>query len=585
MVVVFLPGCSSDQEDQNSDKMVRFLALGAKVRGMDPMDIGDTTSSGLASQIFECLYQYHYLNRPYELIPCLAADFPRITNKGLTYTFKLRQDVFFANDPCFTATQGQGRQLTATDFIYAWKRIADIKNVSKNWWIFEDHIVGLDEFRQYTLQLKPGQKVDYNRPVEGLQAPDDFTLIVNLTRPWPQILYLLAHLPTAPVAREAVDYYGKAVHNHPVGTGPYMLKDWKRGSKIVMVRNPSFRKELYPTEGAPGDKQAHLLQDAGQPLPFVDEARWQLIEEDQPRWLIFMRGRLDASGIPKDFYNQAIDPGRNLRPEMKARGIRLQIFRDPSTYWYGFNMEDPVVGANKPLRQAMSMAVNRLEYIEIFTNNRAEAAQGPIPPLFKEYDPEAINPNCQYNPDRAKELLKQAVKIHGGPLPTITLSVPGTDTLFRQIGEYVTLAMQNIGLKLEVDYMDWPSFQDRVKTKSTQIFSMGWIADYPDPENFMQLFYSKNVSPGPNNFNYRNSAFDALYETAKAMPDSPQRIRLYRKMERIVQEDCPAVFLVHGVAFVLHYDWLKNYKPHVFGYGLLKYQKVDLPLRRKAAGR
>ncbi|MCK4851374.1 MAG: hypothetical protein KAT11_08485, partial [Phycisphaerae bacterium] len=207
---------------------------------------------------------------------------------------------------------------------------------------------------------------------------------------------------------------------------------------------------------------------------------------------------------------------------------------------------------------------------------------GPIPPLFKEFDPDTLNPNCQYNPDRAKALLKQAVKIHGGPLPTITLSVPGTDTLFRQIGEYVTLAMQDIGLKLEVDYMDWPSFQDRIKTKSTQIFSIGWIADYPDPENFMQLFYSKNVSPGPNNFNYRNPAFDALYETAKAMPDSPQRIRLYRKMERIVQEDCPAVFLVHGVAFVLHYDWLKNYKPHVFGYGLLKYQKVDLPLRRKA---
>ena len=133
--------------------------------------------------------------------------------------------------------------------------------------------------------------------------------------------------------------------------------------------------------------------------------------------------------------------------------------------------------------------------------------------------------------------------------------------------------------------MDWPALQDKVKTKSTQIFSMGWIADYPDPENFMQLFYSKNISPGPNNFNYGNPTFDALYEKAKAMPDSPERVQLYRDMERIVQEDCPAVFLVHGVAFVLHYDWLKNYKPHVFGYGMLKYQKIDLPTRRKAVGR
>ena len=170
-------------------------------------------------------------------------------------------------------------------------------------------------------------------------------------------------------------------------------------------------------------------------------------------------------------------------------------------------------------------------------------------------------------------------------MPTITLSFGSTDTFARQVAEYVTLAMQNIGLKLEVDHMDWPIFQDRVKTRSLQMFTLGWVGDYPDPENFMQLFYSKNVSPGPNNFNYKNPAFDALYERAKAMPDSPGRIKLYRKMEAIIQKDCPAVFLIHGVAFVLHYDWLENYKPHVFGYGLLKYQKIDLPLRRKAVGR
>ena len=583
--IVLLAGCGGEDQDPGSGKIVRYLSLGAKVRGMDPMDIGDTTSSSVASQIFECLYQYHYLKRPYELIRCLAADFPTVSDDGLTYIFKLRQDVFFADDPCFTASQGRGRQLIAADFIYAWKRISDIKNVSKNWWIFEDHIVGLDEFRDYTGQLKAGENVDYMRPVEGLQAPDDFTLVLTLKKPWPQILYLLAHLPTAPVAPEAVQYYGKSIHNHPVGTGPYILKDWKRGNKIVMVRNPRFRQEFYPAEGASGDKEAGLLADAGKVLPFVDEARWQVVEEDQPRWLIFMRGQLDASGIPKDFYSRAIGPGQQLRSEMEDKGIRLQIFRDPSTYWYGFNMEDSVVGTNKPLRQAMSMAVNRPEYIEVFTNNRAEAAQGAIPPLFKEYDPDTINPNCQYNPERARELLKEAVKVRGGPLPTITISTPGTDTLSRQMGEYITLAMDNIGLKVKIDYMDWPSFQDRIKTKSSQVFQMGWIADYPDPENFMQLFYSKNVSPGPNNFNYQNPAFDALYEKAKAMPDSSERMQIYHQMENIIQDDCPAIFLVHGVAFVLHYDWLKNYKPHVFGYGLLKYQNIDVSARRKLVGR
>ena len=585
LLVVLFTGCGGEDQDQGSDKMVRYSALATKVRGLDPMDIGDVYSALIATQSIECLYQYHYLKRPYELIPCLATDFPTVSDNGLTYTFKLRQDVFFADDPCFKAVQGRGRQLVAADFIYAWKRIADIKNVSKNWWVFEDHIVGFDEFRDYTKQLKAGEKADYNRPVEGLQAPDDFTLVIKLKKPWPQIFYLLAHTPTAPVAREAVEFYGKAIHNHPVGTGPYMLKEWKRGSKIVMVRNPRFRQEFYPTEGAPGDKEAGLLDDAGEAMPFIDEAHFQIIEEDQPRWLIFMRAQIDASSIPKDFYSQAIGPNLELTPEMNAKGITLKRFRDPSTFWFGFNMDDPVVGSNKPLRQAMSMAVNRAEFIEIFRNNRDEPAQGPIPPLFKEYAPDAVNPNCQYNPNRARELLEQAARAYGGPLPTITFSLGGADTFHRQMGEFITRAMQQVGIEIEVEYMDWPTFTERLKTGSLQFFSLGWMADYPDPENFMQLFYSKNVSPGPNNFNYRNPVFDSLYERAKAMPDSPARVQLYREMEHILQEDCPTIFTNHRVAFILHYDWLKNYKPHVFAFGLMKYRRIDLDTRRKAVGR
>jgi len=585
LVTVTAAGCGKSERSGNGDRTVRYSALPAKLRGLDPMDIGDTTSALIAGRIFDCLYQYHYLKRPYELVPCLAADFPEISDDKLTYTFRLRDDLYFADDPCFESTGGRGRQVVAEDFMYAWKRVADIKNVSKNWWVFEDHIVGLDEFREYTQSVKQGETVDYSREVEGLQAPDKLTLVVTLKKPWPQILYLLAHEPTAPVAREAVTYYGKELLNHPVGTGAFMLKSWVRGSKLVMVRNPRYRRELYPSEGEPGEAEKGLLDDAGKPLPFIDEIQYQVIIEDQPRWLLFMQGNLDASAIPKDNYDQAIDVGRQLKPEMAEKGIDLTIFPDPSTFWYGFNMEDPVVGRNKPLRRAMSMAFNREEYIEIFTNNRGEPARSVLPPVFKEYDPEGKNPNCEYNPQRASKLLEEAVRVHGGPLPAIQLFMPGTDTTFRQMGDYARRTMEAVGIELDVAYMDWPTFQDRVKTKSAQMFAMGWIADYPDPENFMQLFYSKNSSPGPNNFNYSNPEFDELYLEAAAMPDGPERVALYRRMDRIVQDDCPTLLTLHRVAYVLKYDWLLNYKPHVFAYNTLKYQRVDVEARRRAVGR
>ncbi len=569
-----LAGCDSSSSKTEPNQITIHSALGAKIRGLDPGDIGDTTSALVASQIFECLYQYHYLKRPYELISQLAEDMPKVSEDGLEYTIRIKRGVYFADDACFEG--GKGRELKAADFIYAWKRIANIKYLSKNWWIFDNRIVGLDEFREYTKNCKKAEDVDYSREVEGLQSPDDYTLVIKLKKPWPQITYLLAHQPTTPMAREAVEYYGKDIINHPVGTGPFMLKLWHRGSYLELVRNPNWRGERYPTEGENGDLKKGLLADAGRDIPMVDKINWMIIQEDQPRWLQFLRGKIDASGIPKDNFNQAIDLQRKLTPVMKRRNIHLEIFRDPSTYWLGFNMEDPVLSDNKPLRQAVSCAVNREKYIELFTNNRGEPAYGFIPPLMKAYDP-AIKKMAKtgYNPERARELVEEARQIHGAELPVLKLSMPGTDTVFRQIGQFIRHNLEEVGLKIEVEYMDWPTFQDKVKSKSAQIFSLGWIADYPDAENFLQLFYSKNASPGPNNFNYSNPEVDRIYEQVAVMQDSPERTELYRKAERIVIEDCPAVFMLHGVAYVLYHDWVHNYKPHAFGYGLSKYRRLD----------
>lgn len=573
-----IAGCDGSPSGDNSNEMVLYANLPTKIRGLDPGDIGDVYSAMVAAQSFECLYQYHYLKRPYELIPQLAESMPEASEDRLTYTIKIKRGVYFADDKCFEG--GKGRELKASDFVFAWKRIANIEYFSKNWWIFDNKIVGLDEFREYTKQCKKrAEDVDYSHPVEGLQTPDDYTLVIKLKKLWPQIVYLLAHQPTAPIAKEATDYYGKDIISHPVGTGPFKLKVWHRGSYIEMVRNPNFRGEFYPSEGEEGDLEKGFLEDSSKRLPMVDRISFVLIEEDQPRWLQFLRGKLDATSIPKDNFGKAIDASRDLTPEMKERNIHLRTFKNPDTFWIGFNMEDEVVGKNKPLRKAISYAIDREKYIKVFWNNRDDVAYGFIPPVMKAYNPQISKIGISYDPEKAKQLVKEAERIYGGKLPTLKLATGGTDTLARQICQFYQRNFKDVGLDVEVDYMDWPTFQDKVKTKSAQMFTLGWIADYPDTENFLQLFYSKNASPGTNNFNYSNPEFDKIYEQVAVMPDSPERTELYRKAELIVVEDCPAAFINHRVAYILHHDWVVNYKPHVFQYGLAKYRRIDIAKR------
>jgi len=558
-------------------EMVRRAALGAKIRGLDPQDVGDTTSSAVAGQIFETLYNYHYLKRPYELIPLLAEEMPRIGDEGKEYIIKIKEGVFFADDPAFP--RGRGRELTAEDFIYAWKRMADLNNRSTNYSaIFQGYVKGLDEFREYTAKA---EKVDYGRPVEGLEALDRYTIRIRLKKPHNFLLYWLAHLPTAPVAREAVEKYGKDTVNHPVGTGPFRLEGNFRGNRFALVRNKNFREMCYPVAGEPGDRDNGLLRDAGRRIPFLDRVEYSIIEESQPRWLAFLDGQIDATGIPKDNFDQAITLDERLTPEMVLKGIKLVKYDDPSVFYYGFNMDDPVVGKNVFLRRALSLAFDRETYIRTFLNGRGKIPTGPIPPMFPGFRPDKVNPYTRYNPERAKELLREAERLQAGAIPVLKLAMPGTDTTVRQMGEFFRVQMDRIGIEVEVDYMTWPKFQDATKTRSHQIFALGWLADYPDAQNFLLLFYGPNKSPGPNGCNYHNPKFDRLYERAVALAEPEERIPLYHRMEDIVIEDCPWILTVYPVVYGLFYRWLENYKPNDFSTGNLKYQRIDSKMREK----
>jgi ABC-type transport system substrate-binding protein len=578
----FAGACDHKKPSNSSDEIILNQRLRSKIQTLDPSDVGDTQSDGVCKEFFECLYQYHYLKRPYEVIPHLAAELPTISSDGMTYRIPIRRDVYFHDDPCFP--NAKGRLLKASDFIYAWKRIADTQTRSKNWFMFDGKIKGLDDFRDYTKTCEKGG-VNYDLSVEGILAEDDFTIVIKLVQPWPQLIYWLAHLPTAPVAKEAVDYYGPDIVKHPVGTGPFVLKAWHKGTYVEAVRNPHYYEAYYPSEGMPEDVEAGLLADAGKRLPFVDRIIWRIMEEDQPRWLLLMKGEIDLNSIPKDNFGQAVAFG-GLTPEMQQRGMKLTTVDEPCSFWLAMNMNDPLLGSNKPLRYAVSYAVDRSRFIDLLWNGRGYPAYGFIPPPMKEYDQSihADSPSV-YNVEKARESLKEAELLNGGPLPRLKLAMGGTDFIYKQMGQFFQRNLREIGLNVELELFDWPTFLEKMRTGDLQIFFSGWMADYPDAESFLQVFYSKNA-PWPNSSNYSNPEFDALYEQASKMLDSPERVELYRQAQKIVLKDMPCAFTYHRTGYIIYHGWLSNLKPDGYksdtiGFGYSKYYRIDPQQRQE----
>ena len=550
---------------------------------------GDVASALAISRIYEGLLQYSYLKRPYAVEPCLAAALPQVSPDALTYTFSIRRGIYFQDDPCFTATQGRGRELTAADFVYSIKRVADLKTGSTGFWAFNDRIVGLDEFRAASAADKP---TDYSCPVEGLSALDDWTFQIRLKRPYPQLLWIMTMHYTFAVPCEAVDFYGADFVNHPVGTGPYVLKSWKKNYRLEYTRNPKWaqtgRIERYPAEGSPGDVAQGLLMDAGQPLPLIDRVVQYVIGDTSTLWFMFLRGQFEMSGISRDNWNAVISAEKDLNRDLAAKGISMFATPVMETFYIGFNLDDAIVGPNKRLRQALTCAFNTETYIR-FYNDRVIRAKGPIPPGIAGFEDQSTP--YPFDLTRARSLLAEAGYPDGqdpitGRRLKLTIDLGNAnDPEVRAAVELFAGFMRRIGVLIVPVYNNWPAFLARIERRQAQLFRLGWVADYPDAENFLQLFYGPNSSPGPNHSNYRNKDFDALYEKVRVLPESPERTVLYRQMAAIVVEDCPWIFEQHPLSYALTHAWLKNYKPHDFPYGMGKYYAIDKQKRARQGGR
>lgn len=549
------------------------ISVSANVKGMDPIYASDSYSNTLVAQIFEPLMHYHYLKRPLELEPLVADSMPTVSKDGLVHTFKIKKGVLFHDSEIFPG--GKGRELVASDFIFSFKRLADPELQSDGFWIFDGKIVGLNEWRD----KRTKKQAKFEDSIEGLTAPDKHTLVIKLTKPFYQLHYVLTMGYTAAVPHEAITKYGKEFLNKPVGTGPFKFDRWIKNSKIELVRNPTWRGDKYPTEGAPGDKEAGLLDDAGKKMPFADRLVVHEIIESQPNWLNFMRGNLDAAGIPKDNFDTAV-VGNKLNKEMVDKGISLIINKEPDVTYVAFNMDDPVLGKNADLRKAMSLAYSTEAIIKQFYNGRAISAQSPIPPAIDSYQEDYKNPYKDFNLKKAMEHLKKAGYPGGKGLPEFEYSSLASTTS-RQMSEHFKESMAKIGVKIKISSSSWPQFNEKVKAKKAQMWGIAWMADYPDAENFYQLLYGPNESPGSNSSNFKNPEFDKLFKQASFLPPGPKRTALYVKMRDIFVDQAPWIPGAHRLGYLISHKWYKNLKRHSIINDVYKYRKVDTKLKVK----
>jgi len=617
-------------------QVAAYETLPAKVKSIDPATCGDNISNMVQGGVYESLLTYHYLIRPSMLVPQLAEDFPQESADHLTYTFKLRKDARYRRNPCFgwnsNTRDHNTRVVKADDFVLAFKRIADYHvNTQLSLAFIADKIVGIKAFRARTKQYAKGDFSRYDLPLEGVQALDDHTLQFKLTRPWPQLLYAMALTCYAPIPREMIQYHlatrddgnggredipmrDRSVEIHKdiaaaVGSGAYYLEKFS-DSEIIFRRNPDYHGATYPSipdrsqltaaqwESVEQDKAAGLYADAGKNCPFIDAIQYLITEEQNPMWGLFLAKLIDSAAIPQQMFHQVVSPDRALTDKWAKMGVRLYKDLDPSIYWLAFNMEDKVLGRSKALRQALQLSFDSERYIEVIWGGRGIRAVNYVPKDLESYAPDAHaaagpSPYARFDLVAAKAKLEEARKElvaakviqEGQPLPAIAIEVGGQDELERRIAEFAQQQFRQIGVELKVELNDWPTLQKKVQNREFQMYSMGWGADYPDAENFLQLYYTPNIKRATNNTAYSNPVYDKLYEQAAVMPPSPERTEIYARMIRMLNEDCPTILMYQPIRMALAHSWVKNIKMHPIAYGMGKFRRIDGEERRREGGR
>lgn len=640
-----LSACDSQLNNPYSDnattQSVLYESFSERPKHLDPVAAYSSNEFAIIGQVYEPPLQYHYLKRPYELTPLSAEKMPtvRYLDKNgdvlnnpkdneiafTDYIIDIKQNVNFQPHPAFAKDsagnfvyhalsneqistvnkisdfkQTGTRELTADDYVYQIKRLANPKLQSPIAEMMRNYIVNFEKF---------------NAPDFGAEVINRYQYKIRIKGKSPQFIFWLAMPFFAPMPWEADAFYGQTglreknitLDWFPIGTGAYFLAENNPNRRMILLKNPNFHGENYPTEGEINDAQNGLLNDAGKALPFIDKVVFMLEKETIPYWTKFLQGYYDLSGISSDSFDQAVQftgsGGVALTPSMTEKGIQLETSVTLSDYYLAFNMLDSTVGGSsesaRKLRQAISIAVDYEEYISIFMNGRGVPAQGILPEGIYGYADGKAGINHEIydwegKPKRktiavAQKLLAEAGYENGIDPKTkepliLYFDTTAVSTDDRPRMNWYRKQFEKLGIKLIVRATDYNRFQEKLRTGNAQLFFFGWNADYPDPENFFFLLYgahSKVKFSGENSSNYENAEFDRLFEQMRSMDNSPERYEIIQKMQHILQHDAPWVFGFHPKNFALYHQWFHNLKPNLMANNHLKYLRLDTKKREE----
>lgn len=654
LFAVLLGSCDVSQlnnpyPENQAKQTVLYSTFSEQPKHLDPAIAYSADEYQIIGQIYEPPFQYHYLKRPYQIVPLTAAKMPEVRYLDAQgqllgqnpeigkiaftdYIIEIKPGIKYQPHPALASdprgkllyhhlteaelskintladfSQTGSRELTAKDYVYQIKRLANPKNQSPIAELMKGYIVGFDEFAKQ-LSKQPDKKLT-DLSMNGATALSRYQYRIRIKGKYPQFKYWLAMLFFAPMPWEAEDFYAQAglkeknitLDWFPIGTGAYFLSENNPNKRMVLSKNPEFHLETYPAEGEQSDKEHGLLKDAGKKLPFIDQEIYTLEKESIPRWNKFLQGYYDDSGIASDSFDQAVQISgvgdMQLTPAMQEKSINLETSVAATIQYLGFNMLDNVVGGNseaaRKLRLAISIAIDYEEFIAIFRNGRAIAAQGVLPPGIYGADEGNINPYV-YEPTgkrksikAAHQLLTEAGYPHGidpktKEALTLYFDTSSVSIDARAVMNWYRKQLEKLGINLVIRATDYNRFQEKIRTGNAQLFLWGWNADYPDPENFFFLLYGGNAKvkyAGENTVNYQNPQFDRLFEEMRSMDDDPKRYQLVQQMQEILRHDAPWIFGFHPKDFVLSHSWYQNLKPNLMANNKLKYVRIDTAVR------